>query len=59
MHAYLATTCRDLGAEALRVGGVADYVHIVFTLPRTHSQAGMVEALKKTSSKWIKGVSPT
>jgi hypothetical protein len=32
MHAYLATVCRDLGAEVVRVGGVADHVHIVTTL---------------------------
>lgn len=56
VHAYLATICRDLGGEAFRVGGVADHVHILTTLPRTLSQADMVEALKKTSSKWIKGV---
>jgi len=29
MHAYLATVCRDLGAEFVHVGGVADHVHIV------------------------------
>jgi putative transposase len=29
MHAYLATICRDSGGEALRVGGVADHVHIL------------------------------
>ncbi len=39
MHAYLATVCRDLGAEFVHVGGVADHVHIVTTLPRTLSQA--------------------
>jgi Transposase IS200 like len=27
MHAYLATICRDFGAEVVRVGGVADHVH--------------------------------
>ncbi len=54
MHAYVATICRDLDAEALRVGGVADHIHVVTTLPRTLSQAAMVETLKKTSSKWIK-----
>ena len=58
MHGYLATICRDLGGEAFRVGGVADHVHIATTLPRTLSQADMVEAVKKTSSKWIKGVAP-
>lgn len=54
MHAYLATICRDLGGQALRVNGVADHVHIVTTLPRTLSQAQMIEQVKKTSSKWIK-----
>jgi REP element-mobilizing transposase RayT len=56
MQAYLATICRDLGCEALRVGGVADHVHILGTLPRTLSQAEMIERIKKTSSKWIKSI---
>ena len=56
MHAYLATICRDLGGQGYRVGGVADHVHIVSTLPRTLSQASMIEELKTTSSKWIKGI---
>jgi putative transposase len=56
MHAYVATVCRDLNAEALRVDGVADHLHVVTTLPRTISQAAMVETVKKTSSKWIKGL---
>jgi len=54
VHAYLATICRDLGAELVRVGGVADHVHIVTTLPRTVSQAQLIEEIKKASSKWIK-----
>lgn len=56
MHAYLATTCRDLGAELVHVGGVADHVHVVTTLPRTLSQAQLIEQTKKASSKWIKGI---
>jgi REP element-mobilizing transposase RayT len=58
MHAYLATICRDLGGDGLRVNGVFDHVHIVTTLPRTVSQAEMVEQLKKRSSKWIKTIDP-
>ena len=54
MHAYLATVCREL----VRVGGVADHVHIVTTLPRTVSQAQLVEQIKKASSKWIKALDP-
>jgi REP-associated tyrosine transposase len=58
MHAYLATICRDLGGEAFRVGGTADHVHVLTTLPRTLSQAELLEDLKKNSSKWIKGLAP-
>ena len=50
MHAYLATV--------FRVGGVADHIHLIVTLPRTLSLAEMIERLKKTSSKWIKEVAP-
>ena len=56
MHAYLATICRDLGAEEVCVDGVSDHVHVITTLPRTLSQAGLIEEIKKASSKWIKGV---
>ena len=49
MHAYLATVCRDLGAEFVHVGGVADHVHIVTTLPRTVSQAQSIEADKENA----------
>ena|SRR5262249_62229060 len=59
MHAYLATVCRDLGAEVVRVGGVADHVHIVTTLPRTFSQAQLIEQAKKISSKATAGLSST
>jgi len=56
MHAYLATICRNVGADFMRVGGVADHVHIVTTLPRTISQAQLIEQMKKASSKWIKAL---
>ena len=58
MHAYLATICRDLGAQLVHVDGMADHVHIVTTLPRTVSQAQMIEQIKKASSKWIKSLHP-
>ena len=58
MHAYLATVCRDLGAELVHVGGVADHVHIVTTLPRTLSQADLVERIKKTFSKSLPSTPP-
>jgi putative transposase len=56
MHAYLAKIRHDLRADLVRVGGVADHVHIVTTLPRTLSPAQLIERIKKVSSKWIKTV---
>jgi putative transposase len=56
MHAYLATGCRDLGGDLVRIGGVADHVHVVTTLPRTLSQAQLIEQIKKGSSKWMKAL---
>jgi putative transposase len=58
MHAYLATICQDLGGDDLCIGGIADHVHIITTVPRTLSQAQMIEQIKKRSSKWIKAVYP-
>jgi len=56
VHAYVATVCRHLSAELVRVGGVADHIHLVTTLPRTVTQAQLIERIKKTSSKWIKAL---
>jgi REP element-mobilizing transposase RayT len=53
MHAFLATICRNLGADLVHVGGVADHVHILTTLPRTVSQAQLVEQIKKLSSNGL------
>lgn len=58
LHAYLATVGRDNGSNVCRVGGVADHVHLVATLPRTISQSDFLEEIKKHSSRWIKEVDP-
>jgi putative transposase len=55
-HAYLAALCRDLGGECFKAGGTKDHVHIAATLPRTLSQAQMLESIKKKSSKWLHGL---
>ena len=56
MHAYLATIGRDNGSFVHRVGGVEDHVHMVATLPRTVTQADLLEEIKKHSSRWIKQI---
>ena len=58
LHAYMSTVARNLDCECLRVGGTEDHVHVVVNLGRSVSIAQLVEALKTTSSKWMKGQSP-
>jgi REP element-mobilizing transposase RayT len=55
LHRYLGGTCRELDSPALIVGGVADHVHILCRLSRTHAVAEVIRELKRESSKWIKG----
>ena len=58
LFAYLATVTRSMQCDCLRVGGVADHVHIAVRLSRTVTIAELVEALKTSSSKWLKTQSP-
>ena len=58
MHAYLATVLRNHDCETLIVGGVADHTHSLFSLSRNYSIATIVKEIKRTSSSWIKEISP-
>jgi putative transposase len=49
LHGYLAATTNHLGCSAIRVGGVADHVHVVCSLGRTLSVATFVAKLKVSS----------
>jgi putative transposase len=54
LHAYLVGALENISCPALSVGGVADHVHALCRLSRTMTIAGLVEAMKTESSKWIK-----
>ena len=54
VHAYLIGTLRALDCEPLRVGGVADHVHILAALSRRISLAELVKSLKTSSTKIVK-----
>jgi REP-associated tyrosine transposase len=55
LHAYLATTLRENNCPTLTVGGVSDHVHALFILSKNHSIANVVWAIKRASSKLVKG----
>ena len=58
LHAYLGGIARDNGMVPLAVGGVADHVHVLVSLPRTTSVAKAVQLLKAGSSKWLSDTFP-
>jgi len=59
LHTYLGGTCRNLQSPSLIVGGVEDHIHILCRFGRTITTADLLKALKKESSKWIKGKDPS
>ena len=58
MHRYLASVLRSHDCETLIVGGTSDHVHALFDLSRKYSVATIVKEIKRTSSAWVKEVSP-
>ena len=54
IHPYMVGVLGNIGCPSLQVGGVSDHVHLLFRLGRTKAIADVVEAVKTSSSKWIK-----
>ena len=55
---YLGGICKSLECYPIQVGGHNDHVHILCLLSRKISQAKLIEEIKKSSSKWIKTITP-
>jgi len=54
MHKCLAKTSNDLGRSCVKVGGVADHVHLLSRMAKTVSASDLIKELKRASSAWIK-----
>jgi REP-associated tyrosine transposase len=50
---YIGGIARENKMKALAIGGAADHVHILISLPATLSVAKALQLLKGNSSKWI------
>ncbi|MEY2509766.1 MAG: REP-associated tyrosine transposase [Verrucomicrobiota bacterium] len=50
---YLGGIARENGMITLAIGGVADHVHVLLSLPATMSISKAMQLLKGNSSKWI------
>jgi REP element-mobilizing transposase RayT len=58
LHRYLGSVCNNLGCPVLRVGGVADHVHVLCRFGRTITISALLQGLKQDSSMWIKKKGP-
>ena len=54
LRAYLAKIIQANQSHAFLIGGMPNHVHIACSLGRTITVAKLLEAIKKSSSKWIK-----
>ena len=58
LHAYMAGVFQKLNCDPILINGVEDHVHMLCNLSRTITIAGLVEEVKKSSSKWMKEQGP-
>ena len=55
---YLGGIVRELGGTAVRVGGVADHVHLLVALPAAVAVAEAVRVVKGNGSRWVHATWP-
>ena len=55
---YIGGIARDNGMKALEVGGVADHVHLLLSIPASMAVSKAVQLTKGGSSHWLKDTFP-
>jgi putative transposase len=56
---YIGGTVRGLGGALLAAGGVADHVHLLASLSKTHALSDDLRDIKAESSAWIHRTYPS
>lgn len=55
LYAYIAAIHRNMACPLLKIGGTENHLHILCRLERIVTVSKLLEEVKKSSSKWIKG----
>ena len=58
LFAYLGGMARENGMNALEIGGVADHVHLLLSIPASLAVSKALQLLKGGSSHWLKTTFP-
>jgi putative transposase len=58
LHAYAASVLKDCESPAIKINSVEDHIHILYSHSKNYSPAKIVEAVKVTTSKWLKRQGP-
>ena len=54
LHEYLGGIARNMDCQPVRIGGVADHVHVLVRFGRTISVAELVREMKRGSTVWLR-----
>ena len=58
LRVFMASVCRDFGAELVEFDGEDDHVHLLVNYPPTVQLSALVNSLKGVSSRRIRGIHP-
>jgi putative transposase len=59
IHPYLGGIVKRLGGVPFKIGGVADHVHLLVSIPATMAVSDFMRDLKAGSSGWMRKREPT
>ncbi len=54
LYAVIGRALKDVDCHPIKIGGVADHVHVFFALSRKVAIMNVVEEVKTESTKWLK-----
>ena len=54
LWSYMAGVAKNRGLQAMAIGGIANHVHLLVSLPSDWSNAKAVQVIKANSSRWMR-----
>jgi putative transposase len=55
LFAYMGGIIQNFGGQSVLINGVADHVHLLFSIPATMAMAESMKIIKAKSSRWMRG----